>query len=101
MYQRRRIPRRGLTDKQQATDVEQNSEYLCPVQIGTPAQTLTLDFDTGSADLWVFSTELPAADQSSGGTKHTLFDPSKSSTWKAQSGSTWNICEYSMQEICN
>ncbi|KAK4560758.1 hypothetical protein LTR86_005337 [Recurvomyces mirabilis] len=81
----------GQTGEVPATDVEQNSEYLCPVQIGTPAQTLTLDFDTGSADLWVFSTELPAADQSSGGTKHTLFDPSKSSTWKAQSGSTWNI----------
>ncbi|KAK5117588.1 hypothetical protein LTR62_005010 [Meristemomyces frigidus] len=74
-----------------ATDVEQNSEYLCPVAIGTPAQTLTLDFDTGSADLWVFSTSLPAADQNASGTTHTLFDPSKSSTWQASSGSTWNI----------
>ena len=34
-----------------ATPEQYDSEYLCPVTIG--GQTLNLDFDTGSADLWV------------------------------------------------
>ena len=36
-----------------AEDSQNDSEYLCQVTIGTPGQTFTLDFDTGSADLWV------------------------------------------------
>lgn len=36
-----------------AEDVQNDSEYLATVGIGTPAQNLKLDFDTGSADLWV------------------------------------------------
>ncbi|KAF7976244.1 hypothetical protein HWV62_7284 [Athelia sp. TMB] len=66
-------------------DDSYDSEYLCPVTIG--GQTLTLDFDTGSSDLWVFSTSLPSADK----TGHTEFNPSLSSTWKAKSGYTWDI----------
>ena len=35
-----------------ADDQQNDSEYLCPVSIGTPAKTFSLDFDTGSSDLW-------------------------------------------------
>lgn len=73
-----------------AEDQQNDSEYLCPVQIGTPAQTLKLDFDTGSSDLWVWSTELPSS-VTSQGAGHTIFNPTKSSTFQNQSGSTWKI----------
>ncbi|KAG6986741.1 aspergillopepsin A-like aspartic endopeptidase [Physcia stellaris] len=69
----------------QATAGEADSEFLSPVQIG--GQTLMLDFDTGSADLWVFNTQLPAA-QTKG---HAVYDPSKSKTFKRMEGSTFNI----------
>ncbi|KAJ6787969.1 hypothetical protein PWT90_07075 [Aphanocladium album] len=60
-------------------------EYLVSVSIGTPAQKLNLDFDTGSADLWVFSSETPNPGS------HNLYRPSKSKTAKKQSGETWSI----------
>jgi len=46
-----------------------------------------LDFDTGSADLWVFSSELPPSKQSG----HTIYNPKKSSTAKPLKNATWNI----------
>ncbi|KAJ5662506.1 Penicillopepsin-1 [Penicillium maclennaniae] len=60
-----------------------DEEYLTPVNIG--GTTLNLDFDTGSADLWVFSTELPSSEQSG----HSVYNPSKSGT--KLNGYTWDI----------
>ncbi|KAF3764431.1 microbial aspartic proteinase [Cryphonectria parasitica EP155] len=69
------------------TPEEYDVEYLTPVQIGTPAQTLNLDFDTGSSDLWVYSSETPS-DEVSG---QTVYNVDASSTSAKQSGLTWSI----------
>jgi hypothetical protein len=59
-----------------------DSEYLCPVSVG--GTTLNLDFDTGSSDLWVFST-LQAASQRSG---HAVYN---TATGRKLAGETWSI----------
>lgn len=78
-----------------------DQEYLAPVYIG--GQLLNLDIDTGSSDLWVFSSELSLADQAG----HSVYNPNKSSTahflpnqtWESQygdgssaSGNVWTDC---------
>ncbi|OQE16136.1 hypothetical protein PENSTE_c025G08130 [Penicillium steckii] len=65
------------------TPSSNDEEYLTPVSIG--GTTLNLDFDTGSADLWVFSTELSTSEQSG----HAVYNPSKSGT--KLSGASWDI----------
>ena len=64
-----------------------DSESLAAVSIGTPPQTLTLDFDTGSSDLWVFSSETPKT-QVNG---QTLFNIGSSTSARQLTGSTWSI----------
>lgn len=48
---------------------------------------MNLDFDTGSADLWVFSSELSSSESAG----HTVYDPSQSGTAQKLQGYTWNI----------
>nr|WBO26482.1 aspartic peptidase A1 [Trichoderma longibrachiatum] len=80
-------PSGSTTGEVGAEDQQNDSEYLCEVTIGTPGQKLMLDFDTGSSDLWVFSTELSKHLQHN----HAIFDPKKSSTFKPLKDQTWQI----------
>lgn len=76
-----------------AEDIQNDSLYLCEVGIGSPEQKLYLDFDTGSSDLWVWSTELPKSvlDAASSANQQVPFDATKSSTFKKLDGETWKI----------
>jgi aspergillopepsin I len=65
-----------------ASPDQYDAEYLCPVTIGST--TLNLDFDTGSADLWVFSDKLPSSERG----QHSIY---KTGGGKLQSGSSWDI----------
>lgn len=42
-----------------AEDQQNDSMYICKVGIGSPPQNLLLDFDTGSADTWVYPSLSP------------------------------------------
>ncbi|CCC10826.1 unnamed protein product [Sordaria macrospora k-hell] len=69
-----------------AEDQQYDTEYLCEIGIGTPQQKVKLDFDTGSADLWVRSKDsslLHKADKK--------FDPKKSDTFQEKTDQTWKI----------
>ncbi|ETS85348.1 hypothetical protein PFICI_03373 [Pestalotiopsis fici W106-1] len=69
------------------TPEQSDIEYLTPVSIGTPAQVLNLDFDSGSSDLWVFSSETQSSDVSG----QSIYTPDDSSTSTLLDGETWDI----------
>lgn len=73
----------------QAKDIQNDTEYACPVTIGNPGVTLILDFDTGSSDFWVWSSEFRA--NRSELEAHSVYNPHKSHTSEHISGETWEI----------
>lgn len=61
----------GKRQQDSLTNYQDGSLWGGPIEIGTPPTTFTIDFDTGSADLWVPGPSVQGYD---------TFDPSKSST---------------------
>ncbi|KAF9343213.1 hypothetical protein BGX26_006084, partial [Mortierella sp. AD094] len=68
------------------TNVNPDLEYYGSVSIGSPAQVIELDFDTGSSDIWFPSTSCTTAVCR----EHTRFNTAMSSTFK-KDGRPWLI----------
>ncbi|KAH7161880.1 aspartic peptidase domain-containing protein [Dactylonectria macrodidyma] len=66
--------------------VDNDAEWLTPVQIGNPPKTFQMDFDTGSSDLWVYG---PNAAALGGG--QTEYIAADSNTSKELSGASFQI----------
>ncbi|GAA6064166.1 hypothetical protein JCM10212_002988 [Sporobolomyces blumeae] len=75
------------TGKVDLTAYPDKTVWAGSLTIGTPASPFLINFDTGSADMWVPSVSCTAAACSS----HSKYDPSKSSTSKAVAGKKLSI----------
>ncbi|ORY66616.1 microbial aspartic proteinase [Pseudomassariella vexata] len=70
-----------------ASPEQYDSEYLVPFLIGTPSQNFTLNIDTGSADLWVFSNQLSTTESAG----HNVYNPGASTTSRQLTGYNWSV----------
>ncbi|KAI1315952.1 hypothetical protein EDD11_010590 [Mortierella claussenii] len=76
----------GSTGKVPLTDVSPDLEYYGSVSVGSPAQAVKLDFDTGSSDIW-----FPSSTCTTSACKaHSRFNSAKSSTYR-KDGRSWKI----------
>ncbi|KAF5012275.1 hypothetical protein FDECE_1656 [Fusarium decemcellulare] len=78
--------KRAATGSAVTLPVQNDAEWLTPVQIGNPPKTFQMDFDTGSSDLWVYGEKAAAA-----GGGQTQFVAKESNTSKQLDGASFQI----------
>lgn len=66
----------------EAASIDADTEYVATISVGTPAQDLPMDFDTGSSDLWIMGNGV------SGTSGHKTYDASGSSSAEEMVSST-------------
>ncbi|CAK7233805.1 hypothetical protein SCUCBS95973_008720 [Sporothrix curviconia] len=77
----------GGTGMVAANNQSYDREYLSPVYMGTPGQLCWLDIDTGSGDLWLFSTDTPSFYLDG----QKIYRPEKSQTSVGIANASWSI----------
>ncbi|KAK5663785.1 hypothetical protein OQA88_4217 [Cercophora sp. LCS_1] len=88
----RRLRRRNGTFEEVVTNEDHKGGYFATCQLGTPAQELTLQLDTGSSDIWVpDSNAAVCSDGSKGGCDLGTFTPKRSSTFEVVGKNTFDI----------
>jgi hypothetical protein len=70
-------------------DIAEDLECMVPVSFGSPAVKLHLALDTGSADLWCWSTH--NANESVAKGRGTVYNPDKSKTAEHEKNLQWKI----------
>jgi len=92
----RRLGRRDETYEEVIRNEDDRGGYFATCKLGTPAQDLTLQLDTGSSDIWVPDSSAKVCRASGSGPTSKgcdlgAFTPSKSSTYKTVGQNTFDI----------
>lgn len=70
-----------------ATPVLYDVEYIVEAHLGTPAQKVMMNIDTGSSDFWVYSSETPPEILNG----QSIYRPEKSRSAKRLDAAIWSI----------